>query len=160
MRWVLSDRLQYSLNKYGPITGPREKGWEELTVASLDSALNSWFDELPDHCGSALDEASVLAYLIAFQCAGILDGRMKPSSSSQRHYTLPITSFRSRSIGRSYLLSGKRVPCLSLRSQSVRALPVLPAMLPMLSGRGVRSVLPRISSCVLSHWLISLACLC
>jgi hypothetical protein len=29
--------------------GPREKGWEEHTVASLDSALNSWFDSVPDH---------------------------------------------------------------------------------------------------------------
>jgi hypothetical protein len=28
---------------------PREKGWEEQTVASLDSALNSWFDSVPDH---------------------------------------------------------------------------------------------------------------
>ena len=28
---------------------PREKGWEEHTVASLDSALNSWFDSVPDH---------------------------------------------------------------------------------------------------------------
>jgi hypothetical protein len=29
--------------------GPREKGWEELTVSSLDSALNRWFDSVPDH---------------------------------------------------------------------------------------------------------------
>ena len=29
---------------------PREKGWEEQTVAELDSALNSWFDSIPDHC--------------------------------------------------------------------------------------------------------------
>jgi hypothetical protein len=28
----------------------REKGWEEHTVAELDSALNSWFDSIPDHC--------------------------------------------------------------------------------------------------------------
>jgi hypothetical protein len=28
---------------------PREKGWEEHTVALLDSALNSWFDSVPDH---------------------------------------------------------------------------------------------------------------
>lgn len=33
------------------MTGPREKGWEEHTVASLDSALNSWFDSVPDHRG-------------------------------------------------------------------------------------------------------------
>ena len=47
--------LQYSLDKHEPIIGSREKGWEELTVASLDSALNSWFDSVPDHCGSTLD---------------------------------------------------------------------------------------------------------
>ena len=29
---------------------PREKGWEEQTVAELDSALNGWFDSIPDHC--------------------------------------------------------------------------------------------------------------
>lgn len=34
--------------------GPREKGWEEVTVASLNSALNSWFDSVPDHRGSTL----------------------------------------------------------------------------------------------------------
>jgi len=42
--------------------GSREKGWEEHTVASLDSALNSWFDSLPDHRGSTLDGALLLAY--------------------------------------------------------------------------------------------------
>jgi hypothetical protein len=42
-------RTIYSVNKYGPMAGTREKGWEELTVTSLDSALNSWFDSLPDH---------------------------------------------------------------------------------------------------------------
>ncbi|KAI9511919.1 fungal-specific transcription factor domain-containing protein [Russula earlei] len=42
-------RTIYSLNKYRLVMGPREKGWEELTVTSLDSALNSWFDSIPDH---------------------------------------------------------------------------------------------------------------
>jgi hypothetical protein len=42
---------QYSLNKSRLVMGSREKGWEELTVASLDSALNNWFDSVPDHCG-------------------------------------------------------------------------------------------------------------
>ena len=44
------------------MAGSREKGWEEHTVTSLDSALNSWFDSLPDHRGSILDGALVLAY--------------------------------------------------------------------------------------------------
>jgi len=42
-------RTIYSLNKSRLVMGPREKGWEELTVASLDSALNNWFDSVPDH---------------------------------------------------------------------------------------------------------------
>ncbi|KAH9992244.1 fungal-specific transcription factor domain-containing protein [Russula compacta] len=42
-------RTIYSLNKYRLVMGPREKGWEEVTVASLNSALNSWFDSVPDH---------------------------------------------------------------------------------------------------------------
>jgi hypothetical protein len=63
LRWVLiRDCPQYSLNKYGLMMGPREKGWEEHTVASLDSALNSWFDSLPDHRGLTLDSAPVPAY--------------------------------------------------------------------------------------------------
>lgn len=94
----------------------REKGWEEHNVASLDSALNNWFDSLPDHRGSILYSARITRLLIAFQYAGIPDGRIKHSSFSRRHCTLPITLFKSRSIGRSYLLSGRRVPCLSLHS--------------------------------------------
>ena len=63
IRWVLIRYcLQYSVNRHGPIMGTREKGWEEITVASLDSALNSWFDSLPDHRGSTLDGAPLLAY--------------------------------------------------------------------------------------------------
>ncbi|KAI0260431.1 fungal-specific transcription factor domain-containing protein [Gloeopeniophorella convolvens] len=42
-------RTIYSLNKSRLVTGPREKGWEEKTVTELDSALNSWFDSIPDH---------------------------------------------------------------------------------------------------------------
>jgi hypothetical protein len=42
--------------------GSREKGWEEHTVASLDSALNNWFDSLPTHCGSTFDNAPLLTY--------------------------------------------------------------------------------------------------
>ncbi|KAH9957115.1 fungal-specific transcription factor domain-containing protein, partial [Russula dissimulans] len=42
-------RTIYSLNKSRLVMGPREKGWEELTVASLNSALNNWFDSIPDH---------------------------------------------------------------------------------------------------------------
>ncbi|KAF8268483.1 fungal-specific transcription factor domain-containing protein [Lactarius quietus] len=44
-------RTIYSLSKTTLITGrrAREKGWEEHTVADLDSALNSWFDSIPDH---------------------------------------------------------------------------------------------------------------
>ena len=62
MRWVLIKYcLQYSVNRHGPIMGPREKGWEEITVASLDSALNGWFDSLPDHRGSILDRTPLLA---------------------------------------------------------------------------------------------------
>jgi len=56
------DRPQYSLNKYGLMMGSREKGWEEHTVASLDSALNNWFDSLPDHRGSTLDGLPLVAY--------------------------------------------------------------------------------------------------
>lgn len=63
LRWVLiRDRLQYSLNKYGLMMGSREKGWEEHTVASLDSALNNWFDSLPDHRGSTLYSLPLTAY--------------------------------------------------------------------------------------------------
>ena len=36
------------------MNGPREKGWQEHTVTSLDSALNSWFDSIPDHRVSTL----------------------------------------------------------------------------------------------------------
>jgi hypothetical protein len=45
-------RAQYSLSKSTLMTGrrAREKGWEEHTVAELDSALNGWFDSIPDHC--------------------------------------------------------------------------------------------------------------
>ena len=57
---LIQKSLQYSVNKYGSMTGSREKGWEEHTVTSLDSALNSWFDSLPDHCGSILDGALYL----------------------------------------------------------------------------------------------------
>ncbi|KAH9055007.1 fungal-specific transcription factor domain-containing protein [Lactarius vividus] len=44
-------RTIYSLSKSTLMTGwrAREKGWEEHTVAELDSALNSWFDSIPDH---------------------------------------------------------------------------------------------------------------
>ncbi|KAI0248861.1 hypothetical protein BJV78DRAFT_1363240 [Lactifluus subvellereus] len=42
-------RTIYSINKSRSTKGPREKGWQEHTVASLDSALNSWFDSIPDH---------------------------------------------------------------------------------------------------------------
>ncbi len=59
---LIRDGPQYSVNKYGLMMGSREKGWEEHTVASLDSALNSWFDSLPDHRGSTLDGALLLAY--------------------------------------------------------------------------------------------------
>lgn len=91
----------------------------------------------------------LLGSSIAFsQCAGIPDGRTKLSSFSRRRCTLPITSFRSRSIDRSYPPSGKKVPCLSLRSRYVRAPPVLPATLAMPCERGARFVLRRISSCV------------
>ena len=39
----------------------REKGWEEQTVADLDSALNSWFDSIPDHSTfSSLDVSATL----------------------------------------------------------------------------------------------------
>jgi len=63
VRWVLiRDRPQYSLNKYQLMMGSREKGWEEHTVASLDSALNNWFDSLPDHRGSTLDSAPLPAH--------------------------------------------------------------------------------------------------
>jgi hypothetical protein len=75
MRWVLTrNRLQYSVNKYGPMAGTREKGWEELTVTSLDSALNSWFDSLPDHRGSTLDGALALAYLSLCSALGSATG--------------------------------------------------------------------------------------
>jgi hypothetical protein len=49
---LIGQRSQYSLSKSTLGTGrrPREKGWEEHTVAELDSALNSWFDSIPDHC--------------------------------------------------------------------------------------------------------------
>jgi hypothetical protein len=50
--------------------GSREKGWEEHTVASLDSALNSWFDSLPDHRGSTLDGALLHAYQSLFSALG------------------------------------------------------------------------------------------
>lgn len=59
---LIRDRPQYSLNKYGLMMGPREKGWEEHTVASLDSALNNWFDSLPDHRGSTLYSVRLPAY--------------------------------------------------------------------------------------------------
>ncbi|KAI9429440.1 fungal-specific transcription factor domain-containing protein [Lactarius psammicola] len=44
-------RTIYSLSKSTLMTGQRarEKDWEEHTVAELDSALNSWFDSIPDH---------------------------------------------------------------------------------------------------------------
>ncbi|KAI0298020.1 fungal-specific transcription factor domain-containing protein [Multifurca ochricompacta] len=42
-------RTIYSLNKSGLVMGSREKGWEQHTVAELDSALNNWFDSIPDH---------------------------------------------------------------------------------------------------------------
>ncbi|KAN0130569.1 Fungal specific transcription factor domain containing protein [Lactarius tabidus] len=44
-------RTIYSLSKSTLMTGrrAREKGWEEHTVAELDSALNGWFDSIPDH---------------------------------------------------------------------------------------------------------------
>jgi hypothetical protein len=71
LRWVLiRDRPQYSQNKYGLIMGPREKGWEEHTVASLDSALNSWFDSLPDHRESTLDSAPLPAYWLLSSALG------------------------------------------------------------------------------------------
>ncbi|KAH9025469.1 fungal-specific transcription factor domain-containing protein [Lactarius pseudohatsudake] len=44
-------RTIYSLSKSTLMTSwrAREKDWEEHTVAELDSALNSWFDSIPDH---------------------------------------------------------------------------------------------------------------
>ncbi|KAI9439638.1 fungal-specific transcription factor domain-containing protein, partial [Lactarius indigo] len=44
-------RTIYSLSKSTLMTGwrGREKGWEEHIVTELDSALNNWFDSIPDH---------------------------------------------------------------------------------------------------------------
>ncbi|KAH9033206.1 fungal-specific transcription factor domain-containing protein [Lactarius deliciosus] len=44
-------RTVYSLSKSTLMTSwrAREKDWEVHTVAELDSALNSWFDSIPDH---------------------------------------------------------------------------------------------------------------
>jgi hypothetical protein len=44
---------------------PREKGWEEQTVASLDSALNSWFDSVPDHRES-VDGVVIISLILHF----------------------------------------------------------------------------------------------
>jgi hypothetical protein len=54
MAWCIAAHRtlsQYSLGKSTVMPGrrAREKGWEEHTVAELDSALNGWFDSIPDH---------------------------------------------------------------------------------------------------------------
>ena len=56
------------------MTGPREKGWEEHTVASLDSALNNWFDSLPDHRKSTLDSAPLPTYWLLSSALGSSTG--------------------------------------------------------------------------------------
>jgi hypothetical protein len=71
---LIRDRPQYSVNKYGLMMGSREKGWEEHTVASLDSALNNWFDSLPDHRGSTLDRCPLPAHWLPSSALGCPTG--------------------------------------------------------------------------------------
>jgi hypothetical protein len=41
--------LQYSINKLKILLGFVGQQWEQQIVAELDSALNKWIDDVPDH---------------------------------------------------------------------------------------------------------------
>ncbi|KAJ7079406.1 fungal-specific transcription factor domain-containing protein [Mycena belliarum] len=42
-------KMLYSLNKARSLLAVRDEAWEEHIVAELDSALNGWVDQIPDH---------------------------------------------------------------------------------------------------------------
>ncbi|KAJ7779436.1 fungal-specific transcription factor domain-containing protein [Mycena maculata] len=46
---AFSLRILYSLNKTKDLLAVRDDAWEEHLVAELDSALNKWVDEIPEH---------------------------------------------------------------------------------------------------------------
>lgn len=43
------NKVQYAMNKTKARYGIKGPGWEQTIVAELDSALNSWLDEVPPH---------------------------------------------------------------------------------------------------------------
>ena len=46
---LLTDILQYAINKSKILFGYVGHNWEQHIVAELDSALNKWVDSVPDH---------------------------------------------------------------------------------------------------------------
>ena len=48
VRYSLTVAAQYSDEKYKVIAQVGKQEWERRTITELDSALNKWFDSIPD----------------------------------------------------------------------------------------------------------------
>lgn len=89
--------VQYSIKKSKVLLG-LSKGngdWDQRIVTELDTALNRWIDDLPDHRSFPLLASGRETLISAYQCAGTRRTKTPSSSNNRLHFIATITSYRS-----------------------------------------------------------------
>lgn len=92
---------KYSISRSKVLLGYVGPRWQQTIVTQLDSALNTWIDNIPDYC---MPFHSILIINSSFllQYVGILQGRMACSLTNLPFSTLIITKRKFLSTGHSY----------------------------------------------------------
>ena len=125
--------VQYSINKSKIFLGFVGPQWEQHIVAELDSSLNKWIDEVPDHCERRSHHSHLIISLldITIQYVGTpRETRSRFSSCNRVRCMQTTTTFKYLSTGRLYPLPANRPLPLFLLSPSA---PTLPARVVMSS---------------------------
>ena len=87
--------LQYAINKAKAALGFVGHQWDQHIVAELDSALNKWFDDVPDHRTFFITAASCPNLIwMCFQCGGTPVEKIILSRPNRPVFKLAITNFK------------------------------------------------------------------